>query len=86
MYVSVAQQWVMQEGDLSSNRGLGVAGSCGPSGLQAPYGSVGWVQGEGQGPELKTTCCDLPCTPLYPTPVCGLKITVTGLHGLKTPL
>lgn len=41
MYVSVAEQRVMQEGDLSSNRGLGVAGSCGPPGLQAPCGSGG---------------------------------------------
>lgn len=36
MFVSAAQRRVMQEGDLSSHRALGVTGSCGPSGLQAP--------------------------------------------------
>lgn len=43
MRVSAPQQRGMQEGDLFSNRALGVAGSRGPSGLQAPRGSVGWV-------------------------------------------
>lgn len=42
-YVSVVQQCVMLEGDLFSNREPGSVGSCGPSGLQAPYGSVGCV-------------------------------------------
>lgn len=69
MYVNVAQQRVMQEGDLFSNRALGVAGSRGPSGLQAPCGSVGWVLVGGMpGPELQTpmpSCYDLP--PAYPT-------------------
>lgn len=53
MYASVAEQWVMQEGDLFSNRGLGVAGSCGPPGLQAPCGSAGGREGQGQGPKAQ---------------------------------
>lgn len=50
MHVTVAQQRVMQEGDLFSHRALGVAGSRGPSVLQAPCGLVGWVLGEMTGP------------------------------------
>ena len=41
MDVSVAQEMVMQEGDLFSHRALGVAGSCGIYGLQTPFWRIG---------------------------------------------
>lgn len=94
VYVRVAQQQVMQEVDLFSQQRTGCSRK-----LRSlwPPGTL-WLSGMGaggvecQGPKLRTTCCDLPCTPVYPTSVRTHSapwphLPVCGLHKLvKNPL